>query len=224
MNGLPKIEAVGFWLEGVLAPSLTDLCARMLLGKPTPSVDVHMRIGLRTAAEQLALGQIDSGDFCRRAAHICGSDISPAGCESALRSVLHLREDVLAILHELPRTVTRWLLCGLPQEWVADALRSRLMDEVAPENMYFTVQTPLSRLTPDLFTAWTSDTGLPAGACMMVDAETPRAVEAVRHGLHAAIYVDAKRLRREFVLRRMLPPPPGFVFPGPADVEKDAAR
>lgn len=220
MNTLPKIQAVAFWLEGVLAPSLADLCAEVFFGRPIASVDVFVRLELRAAGEQLALGQIDAAGFCARAVEICASPMTPDECEAALRKALQPREDALAVVHDLPASVARWVLCGLPREWVDAAA---LAPQIAPERWLFTCEMHLPHMTPDVFAAWTTAARLPMGACLMVDADTPRAVEAVRRGLHAAIYVDAKRLRREFVLRRMLPPPPGFVYPGPADMEKDAA-
>jgi hypothetical protein len=219
MSGLPKIDAVAFWLEGVLAPSLADLCAQVFFDQPIASVDVHIRLRLRTAGEQLALGQIDAAAFCARAVESCGAVMTPAECEQALRGALVLRNEVRAIVQDLPTSAARWVLCGMPRSWVDT---SALAPIVTPERWLFTSEMHLLRLTPDVFATWATRAGLPLSACMMVDAETPRAVEAVRRGLHAAIYVDAKRLRREFVLRRMLPPPPGFVYPGPAELEKDA--
>lgn len=219
MSAIPKIEAVAFWLEGVLAPSLTDLCAQVFFAKPTASVDVHTRINLRAAGEALALGQIDAAEFCARAVEICASTLTPAECEASLRAALVPREDVRAIVRELPAHVAQWVLCGLPREWVDMAA---LAPDTMPERWLFTQEMHLPHLTPEVFAAWTTRAGLPLRACLMFDAETPRAVEAVKRGLHAAIYVDPKRLRREFILRRMLPPPPGFVFPGPVNMEKDA--
>jgi hypothetical protein len=221
MSALLKIDAVALWLDGVLAPSLADLCAQVFFAKPLASVDVNTRIRLWAAGEQLALGRIDTAEFSAQTISICGAAMTPADCEDALRAALVLREDVCAIVRELPAQTTCWVICGLPRAWV-DV--TTLTSVIPPERWLFSHEMHLPHLTPDVFTAWAVLTRLPMHACMMVDAETPRAVEAVKHRLHAAIYVDPKRLRREFVLRRMLPPPPGFIYPGNAAIEKDAGQ
>lgn len=225
MNALPKIDAVAFWLEGVLTPSLADLCADVCFARPIASVDIQPRLGLRAAAEQLALGRLQPLDFCQQVVEISGVGLTAPALEAALLERLRLRDDVSPIIADLPASIARWLVTGLPRPWLEVAVAQPLPALIPPDRWLFTADLGLPRLIPDLFAAWTDRAGLPMSACMIVDAVTPNAVAAVRHGLHSAIYVDARRLRREFVLRRLLPPPPGFVFPGPVDAEpKEALR
>ncbi|MBL8153797.1 MAG: hypothetical protein JNM70_06400 [Anaerolineae bacterium] len=225
MNALPKIDAVAFWLEGVLAPSLADLCAVICFAKPIASVDIQPRLGLRAAIEQLALGHLQPLDFCQQVVEISGVALTAPALEAALLERLRLRDDVSPILADLPAPVARWLVTGLPRRWIEATVSQPLQKLIPPDRWLFTAEIGLPRLIPDLFAAWIDRAGLPMSACMIVDAITPNAVEAIRHGLHSAIYVDARRLRREFVLRRMLPAPPGFVFPRPVDAEpKEAPR
>lgn len=215
MSGLPAIESVGFWLGGVVAPSLPALCARVALGKPLEKLDIQVRLALREAANDLTLGRLSPAEFCGKAASIVGIS-NAAALETALINGLRLQADVLNIIDELASETTCWLICDYPRRWFEAAVSDDVLKHIPAERVMFTAESDLANLIPDLFDEWTKRAGQPFGKAMLVDQTTPHMTEAVRHGLHAAIFVDARRLRREFVLRRMLPPPPGFSYPGSA--------
>ncbi len=211
---MSKIHAVFFWFGGVLAPSIPEVMARTLFNLPLEKVNVQARLRMLQLTTDLGLGCISAQEFCDILIQEYNHALTVEGLETAIKNAVELRRDVLDVIADLPGDVERWILCDYPKEWYESARHGSVNDGL-PDRALFTSEGRLSRLTPDIFYHLSRASGHPLNTCLMIDQMTPRAVDAIKHGLHAAIFVDSWRLRREFVLRRMLPPPPGFVHPGP---------
>jgi hypothetical protein len=212
-----RIGAVFFWFGGVLTTSIPDLMARQLFALPIEKVDMATRLRMRQLEADLSVGRITAQQFCQSLIHENGVSLAAEGLEARVKQTIHLRSDVLAEVEALPSDVERWIICDYPRDWYEAAVNgSRLSANIAADRVVFTAECRLTRLIPDMFYKIVHCAGHSMDTCLMIDAVTPRSVEAIKHGLHAAIYVDAWRLKREFILRRMVPPPPGFVYPGPS--------
>jgi len=212
---MKKIHAVFVWLGGVITETVSEAASRQLYAQPAEKITIETRLQLRELAQELALGRLTGPSFCRQAIEATRSTLSAEDLAAGIQENVTARSSVLEMIKELPETYQRWLISDYPPKWFGSiAERLGLFSWFDENRLIITAAARLSRITPDIFYYLAHQTGQPLTACLMIDGVSARAVEAVKHGLDTAIFVDARRLRREFVLRRMLPPPPGFIFPG----------
>lgn len=211
---MPKINAIFYWFGGVLIESLPQLVGRGLYDLPIEKINIHTRLRLREMVNELALGRLNAQTFCAAVIQEYSPTRSADEMESWIKQALKLRPDVLKEIAAPPDKIERWIICDYPKDWYEVAVSGH---ELPIKNIFFTEESNLSNLVPDIFYELSRRSNYPLNRCLMIDAVTPRTVEAVKHNMHASIFVDARRLQREFALRRMIPPPPGFVHPGPAN-------
>lgn len=211
---MPEINAIFYWFGGVLVEGLPQLVGRGLFDLPIEKINIHTRLRLREQINELALGRLNAQAFCAALTQEYSPAHSASELESWIKQTVNLRADVLNEIAAPSDAMERWIICDYPRDWYESAVSGH---ELPIKNTFFTAESNLSNLVPDIFYELSRRANYPLNRCLMVDAVTPRTVEAVKHNLHASIFVDARRLQREFALRRMIPPPPGFVHPGPPD-------
>ncbi len=213
---MPKIEAVFFWLGGVITETIPEAIARLLYGVPLARVPIEDRLRIRELAEELYTGQTSAPTFCQRVIEQSEKPCDSYSLAAQIKETVSGHNIVLDVVDALPDSCERWLLCDYPPEWAqVIANRLELSGHFSEVRTLFTASSGLARLVPDVFYYLAHQAGKPLASCLMIDANSARAVQAVRHRLQSTIYVDAKRLRRDFIMRRLLPQPPGFVMPGP---------
>lgn len=216
---MTRSKTVFFWLGGVITQTVPEAVVGVLFDQPIEKVGIKLRVQLRQIAEDLYLGRSNAKVFCQQAIEVAGVALLPAQLEARLKANARLRDSVLEVISSLPDTYDIWLVSDYPPEWYesiqAWTALSTLFDK---ERVVFTSRCCLPRMVPDIFYYLVRQAGRSMDTCLIVDGMPARAVQAVRHGLSSAIFVDAEPLRREFILRRMLPTPPGFVCPGRSDV------
>ncbi len=212
---MPKIDAVFFWLGGVITEAIPDAVARLVYEKPLAKVPIDDRLRLRELVGQLYVGQISAQAFCQDVIEQSKKRLNAALLESRIATTVQPRVDVLEVVDAL-ENYECWLLSDYPGEWTqAIVKRLDLSQHFSERHILITANGGLKQLVPDVFNLMAEKAGKPLQSCLMIDADSARAVQAVRYGLQSTIHVDARRTRRDFVMRRMLPQPPGFVMPGP---------
>jgi FMN phosphatase YigB (HAD superfamily) len=189
---LPKIRAAFFWFGGVLTPGIPELAARLLFSAPIETLDVQTRLRVRQLTADLCVGQLTGREFCQSVIRESGVSRMPEELEAGVKKTIHLREDVVGVIAALPDDVERWLICDFPRDWYESAAsQAGLSGYFSVNRVVFTAECRLTRLAPNIFYHVIHCAGHPMDACLMIDESTPRSVEAIRHGLHAAIFVDA---------------------------------
>lgn len=212
---IPKFDAVFFWLGGVVTDSIPDAIARIVYEQPLARVPIDDRIRLGELSEQLYIGQISSLAFCQRVIDQAKKPVRAEQLQAQIVATVPQHADVLDIADAL-ENYERWLLSDYPAEWTpAVARHLDLYRHFSSEHVLIVPGSGIKRLVPDVFDLLAQTAGKPLQNCLMIDADAMRAVQAVRYKLHSTIHVDARRTRRDLVMRRMLPAPPGFVMPGP---------
>lgn len=212
---MAKIQTVFFWLGGVIAETIPEVTARVLYNQPIEKLDIQTRLRFRKFAQELCLGRMTGMAFCQEVSRDNRVALSAEALESAIKEGVRTRSSVLEVLAELCHAYQPWLISDYPPEWYeAIEARVRLSTYFSKDHLVFTSSCQLTRMVPDLFyyLAWRANQ--PIEACLVIDGIPKRAVQALQHGVPSAIFVNADRLKFEFVLRRMLPSPPGFVHPG----------
>jgi hypothetical protein len=201
-----ETRVIFFWMGGVVTQALEPLL-RQALASLAPQGVLRTNLlaapGFAAQCEAFTLGQVSDLDFCQAVAGIAGLDVSPAALRDAAVAGLAAAPGVIREIDRLPRAIERWLIVDYPQAWF-DAACDRLAIDpcFAAENRIFLDRSRLPRLVPDVFDALAQAAHLPLEACLVVDAQSRRAVAALDRGFPAAIFVDARRLEREFVMRR----------------------
>lgn len=216
---MAKIQTIFFWLGGVITQTIPEVVARGLYCHPIEKVNIQARLHLRELVEDLYLGRMTGLSFCERAIEASGISFAAEELEAMIKDTVPLRASVLEVIKELPDTYQLWLISDYPPDWYgAIAERFGLSAYFPEDRLIFTSGCGLPRIVPNIFYYLVRQADQPMEACLMIDGRSARAVEAVKHGLPSAIFVDARRLKLDFILRRMLPPPPGFTYPGPSKV------
>jgi hypothetical protein len=162
------------------------------------------RSGLQAAARALADGTTSARQFCVRAAEICGAP----GEAAAARLDEHLAEGVAAepgmvsLIEEVARGSEVCLVSDYSAAWLLPALaRNGLASLFQADKLFYIAD--LGGLAA-LFERLVAEGAAIPGHTLWVDAHSPRTSEALRKGIDAAIYVDARRLRRDLGLWRLV--------------------
>lgn len=156
-------------------------------------------------ADELSLGLRSTHSYCERVIKITNSDLDVYTLEELIPRRASLNKPVVNLINSIPDKYEKWLIADYPEPWFRDITsREGLSSQFPTDRTIFTWQGGLEELIPDVFDliARTSDHSL--DECVLIDSVSSRAVEAVRHGLSAIIYVYPDRLEHEFALRGIL--------------------
>jgi FMN phosphatase YigB (HAD superfamily) len=202
---MQAIKAIFFWMGGVIIQPIPELVVKELYDQPIEYIDFQNRLYLRELAQQLYIGQIDGRAYCLMAVQQCQSALEAKDLETKIIHGASLQPLILEIVDSLPTTYQRWLISDYPPEWFRPiAQRLDLFSRFQEDRIIFTSTCGLTRLVPDIFYHVVHQSNQSLKDCVIIDSVTPRAIQAVRHGLSSTIFVDAKRLKKDFSLRKML--------------------
>lgn len=209
-----EVSTVVFWLGGVIAGSIHEETMRALCPEAEPGSNSSLLHGLREQAEQLGVGRLSSQDYCRRALEIFTASGSPEQLEAQIMASLRPRADVLKVIQSLPPGCRRWLASDYPAGWLRVLLVDHGLDAWFPANRVVELaRLGLKKMVPGVFAGILRSVKQPKEAVMLVDADGARAVAAVRCGLSATVFVEPKRLLRDFALREIVPGDPKAIYP-----------
>lgn len=195
-----------FWLGGVLTESLHEITMQVLSSELDAKINFQTRLNLQALCEHLSLGWINESDFCSRVVESVALDVPIDKFETRLKKSFSVRIQVLDVIESLPDSYQIWLISDIPQEWYQSLEdRFNLRTFFPEDRLIFTDSAHAQRLDPDIFYYVTWVANRPIDTCVIVDGLSSRAVHAVRHGLSSTIFVDTRRLIRDFTLRGMLP-------------------
>jgi hypothetical protein len=158
------------------------------------------RTALRDAARALAAGTDAPRQFCARAADICGMPGEPAtsGLYERLAEGAVAQPGMPSLIEELAMTSELGLASDYPAPWLLPALARSGLAYCFPADRIFYIA-DLGGY-PGLFERLVAARAVTPGHTLWVDAHSPRTSEALRRGIDAAIFVDARRLRRDLGL------------------------
>jgi hypothetical protein len=188
---------------GVVLPPLPGAAASFLA--PGRELPPAQRRALLEAALALAGGREQSAGFCARAAAICGELGEPAAAQlhERLANELTPLAGIPALLSDPALTCELRLVSDYPAEWLLPALARSGLARIFPAGEIAYVA-DLGGF-PGLFDALVERRVIVPGRTLWVDAHSPRTSAALRKGIDAAIFEDARRLRRDLGMWRLLP-------------------
>jgi FMN phosphatase YigB (HAD superfamily) len=203
---LPHIRSITFWLGGIIAPHLWQLTRDALAlngAPPTP----NLCYSLLDLGREASAGALDSDAYCRRAAELASVRIAPAQLAADIESRITITPGILGLLDELGVTYQLYLMSDYPDRWLRPLLQGtglgqRFSDRsIIMASAYGGIRQPA-----DLQRALATVQVVPLDEALVIDPDSRRVMAEIRAGIKAALFVDVRRLRREFVLWAMLPP------------------
>jgi hypothetical protein len=202
---MKSLQGIFFWFGGVLVPALPEVTVREIYGRPFETVPPQTRLALRRLAQELALGKVDGCQYCQRALLSCQSSLGEAELAARILEGCTLQLSFEKSVDRLPAALSRWLVVDYPQDWFFPlARRLDVLSRFPEDRILFTSNFGLARFVPDVFDHILQQANLPLEAVMIVDGLVPRAVEAVRYGFSSTIFVDDRRLERDYKLRQLI--------------------
>ena len=190
---------------GVVLPSLAEAASAFLVrGRELTPAE---RGGLQQAARALAESKTEPLPFCTQAAGICGA---PDGAAAArlheqLANELAPNPGVPSLIADVALSYEVRLISDYPAAWLLPALaRSGLAGCFPKAEIAYVANLGGFK---GLFGALLAGDLLVPSHTLWVDAHSLRTSEALRQGVDATIFVDARRFRRDLGLWRLIPLP-----------------
>jgi hypothetical protein len=188
---------------GVVLPSLLEATASLLA--PRVELPPALRRALLNAALACAEGREHLNQFCIDAVAICGERSGTAAerlHERLARELMPL-EGIPALLSDPALTCELRLISDYPAEWLLPALTRGRLARIFPAGEIAYVAA-LGGF-PGLLDALVERRVIVPDQTLWVDAHSPRTSAALRKGIDAIIFEDARRLRRDLGMWRLLP-------------------
>jgi hypothetical protein len=200
---MPDTRAVFFWMGGVITQALEPLLTQALADCGQSGLNLLARPGFAQACADLTLGKRTDLDFCRDLCALAGADCTPGELGAAVIRAFAPTPGVIQTVDLLPPAYQRWLIVDFPRAWFEPVCQRLAIRPCFPaERTVFLPECGLSDLIPDVFDRLAARAQLTMQQCLVLDGSSHRAVAALDRGFPSAIFVDARRLAREFVLRQ----------------------
>ncbi len=203
-----QTRALFFWMDGIITPSLYDLLSQAIFDLAKTRVNLLALPNYPRLCEALTLGQIDDLDFFHSISAAASLEIQPQALRERLLSRLSANPGVIPIIQLLPEAYDRWLVIAFPDDWFDQtAERVGVLACFPTEKMIRLPHSGLKQLIPDVFDFLPARAGAPVESALLFDASSRRCVQGLNHGLPTALYVDNRRLEREFIMRGFIDRP-----------------
>jgi hypothetical protein len=205
---MPQTRALFFWMDGIITPSLYDLLSQAIFDLSQTRVNLLALPNYSGLCEALALGQTDDLDFFHSISAAARLTLQPQALRERVISGLTANPGVIPIIQLLPEAYERWLVIAFPDHWFDQtAERVGVRSCFPAEKMIRLPQSGLKQLIPDVFDYLPARAAVPVETALLFDASSRRCVQGLNHGLPTALYVDNRRLEREFIMRGFIDRP-----------------
>ena len=202
---MTSVPALFFWFSGVLSLSIPAAISNTVKRKGNPADPFSFEIRLQPLYEKLSLGLIDGSEFSRKICNELQLPIEPEAFEDAFLASIEPNQLVIEIIKRIPDQFQPWLIVDYPAAWFGQMTISMEILRLFPmEKILFSPECGLNRISPDIFMWLTSRINKTMENCLLIDSNSRRVIEALIYGLPSAIFVDARRLEREFFLRKII--------------------
>ncbi len=204
---MSDVKAIIFWMSGVLTPSHSIVLEKSiyeLTGKRIDTAVYHKNLSF---FRQTSLGLISPEQFYQEVCKVLPTEMAPSILKEKIISLLSVDTQVIGIINRIPEKLEIRLIIDYPDEWYRRISGMELLREHFPEEK--TIILPrlgFKDIKHDFVATLPELIGLPFEKCLLVDADVKRAVQAISINLPSIIYVDPRRLNREFILRKIIQP------------------
>lgn len=202
---MTEAQAILFWLSGVFTPSNSDVLFNAVLKGDRSFNNLSTLIGFQELYDQLSLGLINDLEYCQTIYDETHLIIKPETITERILTSITPNKSIYEIINLLPENYQLWLIVDYPDTWFNKiSERLEIHQSFPMERMIVLSKCGLSNISPDLFEYLPNHINLPIDRCLLVDNNTKRVLKAINYGLPSIIYVNAQRLKREFILRKLI--------------------
>jgi hypothetical protein len=199
---MPESRALVFWMGGILTESILDTTTKAMSELGCENANLLALPGYREITDKFILGKIEGKDYFKVLVEGTGVGLDPQTLEKKTRQLLLPDERALSVIDLLPEGKARWLLCEFPPDWIdgtpaQDAIEKRFNSGM----ILYLSKIALEIILPDLWDVLPGMVGELREHILYFDQNSKRVVSAINHGYPTAVYVDPRRLQREFVIR-----------------------
>jgi phosphoglycolate phosphatase-like HAD superfamily hydrolase len=201
------ISTVFFWMEGTVVSSLAQAATDRVQGALGGDADASTRMEIIDLATQMNLGRVDGLSFCQSVVDLVQVPMNAEDLAATIQADVQPIPGMHRLLQDLKEAYNLWLIATCPSDWL-ETIRERVeVLKFFPADAI--VQRPesgLKRLVPDVLELAQESAGAPTESCLFVARKSAITTAAVNLSLNAIIFADARRLRRELAMRKLLPP------------------
>jgi hypothetical protein len=200
-----EYQAIFFWLGGVLMESILDATLAVISINADKKVDLNTRIAVRGIVEDITLGHLSPLEYCQWMIDAGGSQLQVVDLESRLIDRMGLNPGVVQVIQEVPETFQKWLLLDYPTAWLEQCHDAEELAQHFPlDRRILASSLKAKQFGPEFYSAVPKQVEFQLSDCLLVDADSARAVSAIRQGLASLIYVYPEHLKHEFALQGII--------------------
>lgn len=201
---MARINHIVFIAGGVLMPTVTQAALAALDLDRQP--DARAQLALHDLERALATGSITPELYCLRVIEQTGAVASAADLMAGVVQNTGLLPGMLALVEGLAARVDLGLVSDYPAQWVRPIIENSGLSAAFPDGP--------NQITADLhsggdyrrlFARLIALQVLRPGHSMWVDYNSLRCMAAIRAGVDAGIFVDARRFYRDLWLWGLVP-------------------
>lgn len=202
---MAPITSVFFWFDGVLAPPLWHL-ARVALEAHNVRADASLGLTLIELGRKVRAGAMSWDAYWREVSELASAPLSPEQLAAAVENRIAATPGILDVVEELGDVCHLYMLFDYPQHWVLPSLSRTGLARHFPEQRIVIAELYGDTADPNLVFDRLPHLQVSPQELLLVDSDPVRAMALFRLGLKTAIFVDARRLRRDLAVWKMLPP------------------
>jgi hypothetical protein len=202
---MPEAQAIFFWFSGVLVPPRSAVLKKAISEASHSKINLSALDSYQVLNDQFTLGLMNDLEYCQEICDEMHLKIRAETIKEKILSAIIPNKSVYEIINLLPKSLQKWLIVDYPAAWferISERLEINL--SIPSERIIFLSKCSLKNITSDIFVYLTTNINMPKNECLLVDENPKRVIEAFNYGLPSIIFVDAQRLKREFILRKYL--------------------
>jgi hypothetical protein len=201
---MAEINQLIFWMGGVMTQSIPALLAESF-AKAGRSVNVLALPNFEQDTEELILGKVSDLTYLKKIIEKTKLALEPEKFRDIVLSLARPFPGVVDTIDQLPPSFKRWLIVDYPRSWYDQICGSLGITRCIPaERRIYLSRSNLPQLLPDVFKYLMQVIRVPAKQCLIFDLQSRRSSLALNNGIPSAVFVDAERLKREFLLRKFI--------------------
>ncbi len=202
---MSAITSVFFWFDGVLAPPLWRL-TRIVLEANEVKADAVLCLDLIDLGRKLRAGAMSCDEYCRHVIELASAPLSPEQLAAMIERRIEATAGVLKVIDELSDLYHPYMLFDYPHAWLFPALSQTGLARRFPDHRIVIMDQYSNPNEPDAVPSSLARLQVAPREVLLIDSDPRRAMALFRMGLKIVIFIDARRLRRDLVLWKMLPP------------------
>jgi FMN phosphatase YigB (HAD superfamily) len=202
---MPEVQGIFFWFSGVLVPPRSAVLKKAISEASHSKINLSALDCYQVLNDQFTLGLMNDLEYCQEICDEMHLKIRAETIKEKILSAIIPNKSVYEIINLLPKSLQQWLIVDYPAAWfnqIYERLEANL--SIPSERIIFVPNCSLKNISPDIFAYLKTNINVLMNECLFVDENPKRVIEAFNYGLPSIIFVDAQRLKREFILRKFI--------------------